>query len=180
MKKIYALFFLSAAILWSFQTLNAQNKREIVYAVPEKQLLTVAVIQKDAPVQFEKIEVVTNEKGIAPFLNWALKNNSPKTVKRFVVAFKMHTNIEKWRPAAAGISNYDIGTDQKNDLILPFRSYRESDSEIKTLLPRELRYLFKEDTETGEDKFLIVYGMIKKVYFDDGTIYESENINYLF
>ena len=96
-------------------------------------------------------------------------------MKRFVIAIKIKTNIDQWR-GFAGQSEYDINTDEKNDLILPQKTYQEYDYSNSLLLPKDrLSSLFSFNKDYDDEIFIMVYGMIKKVVFDDGSIYEEDN-----
>ena len=87
---------------------NIKND-EVFFRLPEENVLTVVVIQNKSPIQFENIDVFFDKKAKSPFLNWGLKNNSSKTVRRFVVAFEIRTNIDQWRYAGRH-AEYDIET----------------------------------------------------------------------
>lgn len=175
MKIKYNYLWLSLIIFLATLSSVGQNlKKEGLFKLPEDYCLAVKVIQSSSPVQFENIDVLVEKAGKAPFLNWGLKNNSSKTVRRFVVAFKIRTNIDQWGGFAGQIA-YDIGRDEKNDLILPNMTYQEVNYAKDSLLPQEIRNLFSSQKELDDKKFIIVYGMIKKVVFSDGSIYEENN-----
>lgn len=168
---------------WSFliifltiQSSVGQNikRDDVLFKLPEDYCLAVNVIQNRSPIQFEGIDILVERKGTAPFINWRLKNNSSKSVRRFVVAFRIQTNIDQWLGFRGQIA-YDIGTDEKNDLILPYKTYQETNYKVNSLLPKEIHNLFSSKNETEDTKFLIVYGMVKKVVFNDGSIYEEDN-----
>ena len=148
------------------------KKNEGLFKLPEDYCMAVKVIQKNSPVQFENIDVLVEKTGKAPFLNWGLKNNSSKTVKGFVVAFKIQTNVERWQ-GFTGRIEYEIGLDEKNDLILPNQTYQEVNYAKNALLPQEIHNLFSREKKSDDKKFIIVYGMLKKVVFNDGSIYEE-------
>ena len=153
---------------------NIKND-EVFFRLPEENVLTVVVIQNKSPIQFENIDVFFDKKAKSPFLNWGLKNNSSKTVRRFVVAFEIRTNIDQWRYAGRH-AEYDIGTNEKNDLILPQKNYQEVKNFKSSLLPKEkLSDIFSFNKDYGDEMFIMVYGMIKKVVFDDGSVYEEDN-----
>jgi hypothetical protein len=131
------------------------------------------MIQNESPVQFENIEVFFRRDGRMPIKNWKLKNNSAKTVKRIVVAFKLETNIDKWQ-GFTGRTEYDINTDERSDLILPQTTYSEMKNVESSLMPKDDLYnLFTFKKEWANDMYIIVYGMVKKVVFEDGTVYEQ-------
>ncbi len=177
MKRKFNYLLSFVIIFLTIESIVGQNvkKEEDLFKLPENYCLAVNVIQNKSPIQFEAIDIVVERNGKTPFLNWKLKNNSSKTVRRFVVAFKIRTNIEQWRVFAERPIIYDIGTDEKNDLILPYKNYQETNYEINFPLPQEIHNLFSSKNKSEDAKFAVVYGMIKKVVFNDGSIYEENN-----
>lgn len=164
-------------IFLTMQLVAGQNikNEEVFFRFPKNNFLTVKMIQNRSPVQFENIDVYFDKTGRMPILNWGLRNNSAKTVKRFVVAFKIETNINKWS-GITGHTEYDINTDEKNDLILPQTSYEEMKNVKSSLLQKnELQNMFTFNKDWGDDMYVIIYGMIKKVVFEDGSIYEEND-----
>lgn len=146
-------------------------EKEELYKLPDEYCLVFVALQKTAPVQFVEIEAFVKRKGGTPVLNWALKNISSKTVRRFQVAFKIRTNVEGLQGTGGQIV-YDIGTDEANDLILPNSNYTEF-THPKRPFPIEMRNLFGMKRESEDRKLIIIYGVIKKVVFSDGSVYES-------
>lgn len=178
MKRKFHYFGLSFLIVFlTMQSIAGQNiKNAEIYLLPKDNVLTVVAVQNKSPVQFEGIEILTDKRGTTPIFNWKLKNNSSKIVKRFVVAFKIRTNIDRWRESGGGQTQYDIGTDEKNNLILPEKIYQEYDYSNSSFLPEDKLgdlFSFKKDPE--DEMFIIVCGTIKKVIFDDASIYEEDN-----
>jgi hypothetical protein len=178
MKRKFNYLWLSFVIIFlTMQSSAGQNikSKEVFFRFPEDNVLNVKVIQNKSPVQIESIDVLTDKKGTMPILNWGLRNNSSKTVRRFVIAIKIRTNIDQWRKFVSQ-SEYDIGTDEKNDLILPQKTYQEYDYSNSLLLPKDkLSNLFSFNKDYDDEIFIMVYGMIKKVVFDDGSVYEEDN-----
>jgi hypothetical protein len=178
MKRKFNYLWLSFLIVFlTIEAINGQKikNNEVLYKLPEDYCLAVKVIQNRFPIQFENIDILVKKNGKAPFINWGLKNNSSKSIRRFVVAFKIKTNIDQWRGFAGGQIEYDIGTDEKNDLILPNSTYQEVDFVKNSSLPQEINNLFSRKDESDNKKFIIVYGMINKVVFNDGSVYEEDN-----
>lgn len=152
---------------------QAAERDTELYKVPGDNCLTFVALQKDSPVQFGTIDVLVKKKGGTPFFNWTLKNNSSKTVRRFEVAFKVRTNVERLQ-GIAGQTAYDIGTDQANDLILPQAFFTGSSYSWKPL-PDDIRDWFESKNKRDERKYVVVYAIIKKVVFSDGTVYEDND-----
>lgn len=168
-------YFLHFFLLFIFiQIVTGQNAtKPELYKLPSEYRLAFVAVQKTAPLQFADIDVLVEKRGGTPIINWTLKNNSSKTVRRFQVAFKIRTNVGELT-GTGGQIGYDIGTDEKNDLILPHGSYTEF-TNPENSLPIEIRNWFKFSDKLGSPKLVIVYGMIKKVVFNDGTVYSEDN-----
>ncbi len=94
------------------------------YKVPAKYCLIFVVMQNDSPIQFEGVEVLLKRNQTSPFLNWGLKNNSAKTVRRFQVAFKIRTNVDGLRSTGGGFG-YDFTTKDPVGLIPPNGTYKD-------------------------------------------------------
>lgn len=144
-----------------------------LYKLPDEYCLVFVSLQKSAPVQFAGIEALVKRNGVQPVLNWTLKNNSSKTVRRFQVAFKIRTNVTGWQGTGGQIA-YDVGTDEANDLILPNGTYTEFTYPTHPF-PVEIRNLFETKNKSEDKRLVIVYGMIKKVVFSDGSVFEDDN-----
>lgn len=178
-RKFNYLWLTFLIVCMAMESIAGQNTKndQVYFSLPDDNVLIVNVSQSKSPMQFENINVFFDKKGTVPIINWKLKNNSSKTIKRFVVAFKIRTNINQWEKVGKGQTEYDIGTDEKNDLIYPQKTYQEINGVKVSLLPQnELRNLFSYDKDAGDDMYVIVYGMIKKIVFDDGSTYEEDNM----
>ena len=176
-RKLNNLYLSFLVIFLMIQSSVGQSvkKNEGLFKLPEDHCLALNVVQTKSPVQFESIDILVEKTGKIPFINWKLKNNSSKTVKRFVIVFKVRTNIEQWKGFARGYSELDVGTDEKNDLILPYKTYQETNYEVSSPLPQEIYNLFSNKDESEDKKFVIVFGKIKKIVFNDESIYEADD-----
>jgi hypothetical protein len=176
-RKLSYLSLSGLLVLLAIQPSTGQEikRSENMYRLPADYCLSMKVIQSQSPLQFENIDIFVEKTAKAPFLGWRLKNNSSKTVKRFVVAFRTLTNIEQWRGFGGGQTELDIGVNEKNDLILPNEIYQEGNYSVNSSLPEGVQSLFSRKTTSDDKKFVVVYGMIKKVVFSDGSVYEENN-----
>lgn len=95
-------------------------------------------------------------------------------MRRFVVAFKIRTNVDRWKEVRGGLDEYDIGVGEKIDIIPPNAIYREARYKPATTMPQGVRDLLAIDKEP-DTKFIVVFAMIRKVVFSDGSVYEEDD-----
>ena len=116
--------------------------------------------------QFKGIYLVVKRNQSEPYVEWTSKNNTSKTVTRFEVKFKLRTNLEGLR-GTGGYIGYNFP-----EPILPHATYSNLESPIKPL-PDEIQKIFDARKKSIDMKFLMVFRMVKKVAFSDGTVYEN-------
>ncbi|MBK8150031.1 MAG: hypothetical protein IPK58_17995 [Acidobacteria bacterium] len=150
------------------------SQDDSLYRLPKPYCTSLAVIQNRSPLQFEAVDVLLEPSGRWPFLDWKLRNNSAKTVRRFVVVFKIRTNVDRWKEVGRGPAEYDIGVGEKIDIIPPNAIYSEARYKPATTMPQGVRELLAVDKEP-DTKFIVVFAMIRKVVFSDGSVYEEDD-----
>lgn len=150
------------------------SQDDSLYRLPKPYCTSLAVIQNRSPLQFEAVDVLLEPSGRWPFLDWKLRNNSAKTVRRFVVVFKIRTNVDRWKEVGRGPAEYDIGVGEKIDIIPPNAIYSEARYKPATTMPQGVRELLAVDKES-DTKFIVVFAMIRKVVFSDGSVYEEDD-----
>jgi hypothetical protein len=161
-------------VFFTFAAASGQSlQKGDLFKLSDDYCLTFTAIQKDAPLRFEGIEAYIGKRGGVPTLNWVLVNRTAKTIRRFQVAFKIRTNVAKL-DGTGGDIEYDVGINEAVDLILPNGIYTEF-KYPKYTLPVEMLDWFKPDSRGGARRLVLVYGMVTKVVFADGTTYEDSN-----
>lgn len=144
-----------------------------VFKLPEENRLIFVSFQPESEVQFKSIEVVVRKGQKIPLLVWALTNKSSKSVWGVHVDFMKRTNVPGWS-ARGGGSGYEIGPYTSKDIVMaPYGDYSVRSDHSDSPLPPEIQKDFELDPVTGDMRYIVVYARIRKVFFSDGSVYES-------
>lgn len=145
------------------------------YYLPKTHYLAFAAFQPDSPVQLERMGIIVEADAKVPFIDWDVRNNSSKPVKRIVVAFRLRTNIERWEGATNGVTIYEFGPNVSNSLIEPYSTLRKNPKEPNYRVNSALAALFSNLRENEDKKLVHLFGIIKRVEFADGSVFEEKD-----
>lgn len=135
--------------------------------------ITLAVVQPQAPVQFETLDFLVTRDGKHWRIAYEVENRTRKNVIALVVSFRIQHSIDEWAKFGFGVG-YEVSGTLSSPLILGLGKYGNGQSfEETSVLPADIARLF--NNKVGNEMVgsrVLCFGMIERVVFEDGSHYE--------
>lgn len=154
-----------------------ETKKTKYVEIPSPFGLVLIMNQPDSPLKFEEVQLLTDEQGKIPHIRYLIKNNSSKQVVSFAIEFHHKSKVSQWlRYGDSWVES--VGKKENNTVIIPVNGIYENINKRRIeLVPmtKEVSDIFKIVKENEATKTLWV-GFIKKVIFEDGSEFNTDNL----
>lgn len=162
-----------------------QQEKEKYAEIPNEYGSVFIMNQPKAPLTFEEVDSYIRLDERIPQIRFVLKNKTRKKVVSFTVVFRRKSNVKEWASLGLGFER-KVG-DQKDgaEIIAPYGSYKNIERNAFDLAPIDSQIADLFNPKNGQRAKVLWVGMIEKVVFDDGTIFDTgkagdEIIDFLF
>ncbi len=181
MKKTFLLIILQVILAQVVFTQSSVTSKDRVISIPKENGVIAIIQQSDCPLKIESADLLIDEDGKNPEVKYTLKNTSSKAIRYFSVAFHRRFRVGQWHKYGSGSEDGVGDTSGKGvDLLFSGETYTNwRDEEIEIVpMNEKVKSIFStrslgQNKENVEPKLKLFYiGLVTKIIFDDGTIYD--------
>jgi hypothetical protein len=153
---------------------QSDGEKKRVSVIPESRAVVSIVKQKDSPVVFEDVQLLTDELGSFPLILYRIRNRTSKRIAAVTLGFHQKSDIVKWQPFSDSWTETAGFKDRSSILVGAngiYENIRLSSYELRPFTNEIVENM--RSNKAARNVFTFWIAFVRNVTFEDGTQFNS-------